>query len=93
VVVFPEGTRSADGRVGHFKRGSFSLALAAGAPVVPVSLVGVKDVVPRGVLSVRPGLVRLVVHSAVATAGRSPDDAVLLAEEIRSAVARGCGQA
>lgn len=93
VVVFPEGTRSADGRVGHFKRGSFSLAVAASAPVVPVSIVGVKAVAPRGVLTVRPGTVRIVVHPAVATTGRSADDAALLAEEIRTTVARGCGQA
>jgi 1-acyl-sn-glycerol-3-phosphate acyltransferase len=93
VVVFPEGTRSPDGRVGHFKRGSFSLAMTAGVPVVPVSLVGVKSVVPRGVLTVRPGVVRMVVHPAVATAGRAPDAAVALAEEIRATVARGCGQA
>lgn len=93
VAVFPEGTRSSDGRVGHFKRGSFSLAMSAGVPVVPVSLVGVKDVVPRGVLSVRPGRVRLVVHPAIATAGRPPEDAVRLAEEVRATVARGCGQA
>jgi len=93
VAVFPEGTRSPDGRVGHFKRGSFSLAMSAGVPVVPVSLVGVKRVVPRGVLTVRPGLVRMIVHPAVATAGRLPDDAVRLAEETRVTVARGCAEA
>ncbi len=42
VVVFPEGTRSPDGSVRRFKRGSFGLAIAAGVPVVPVSLAGVK---------------------------------------------------
>jgi 1-acyl-sn-glycerol-3-phosphate acyltransferase len=93
VVVFPEGTRSSDGRVGHFKRGSFSLALDAGVPVVPVSLVGVKDVVPRGVLSVRPGRVGLVAHAPIPTAGLSAEDAMRLAEEARVVVARGCGQA
>ena len=70
VVVFPEGTRSPDGAVRRFKRGSFSLALQAGVPVVPVSLVGVKAVVPRGLPSVRPGLVQVVVHPVVPVAGR-----------------------
>jgi 1-acyl-sn-glycerol-3-phosphate acyltransferase len=90
VVVFPEGTRSPDGAVRRFKRGSFSLALHAGVPVVPVSLVGVKAVVPHGLSSVRPGLVRVVVHPVVPVEGRSPDEAEALAEEVRRVVARGC---
>jgi len=90
VVVFPEGTRSPDGAVRRFKRGSFSLALQAGVPVVPVSLVGVKAVVPRGLPSVRPGLVSVVLHPAVPVAGRSADEAEALAEEVRRVVARGC---
>lgn len=91
VVVFPEGTRSPDGTVRRFKRGSFSLALAAGVDVVPVSLVGVKAVVPRGLASIRPGTVRLVLHPAVAVAGRPVEDAEALAEEVRRIVAAGCG--
>ncbi len=93
VAVFPEGTRSRDGAVSHFKRGSFRLAVNAGVPVVPVSLVGVKGVVPRGVLSVRPGIVRLVAHPPVATAGRSAEDADVLAEEVRQTVAGACARA
>ncbi len=93
VVVFPEGTRSRDGSVRHFKRGSFSLAMDAGVPVVPVSLVGVKAVVPRGVLSVRAGVVRLVAHPPVATSGRGAEEAAVLAEEVRQTVARACARA
>jgi 1-acyl-sn-glycerol-3-phosphate acyltransferase len=92
VVVFPEGTRSKDGSVGRFKRGSFSLALEAGAPVVPVSLIGVKAVVPRGLGSVRPGRVIVCLHAPVPVTGRRPDEAEALAEEVRRVVARGCGQ-
>jgi 1-acyl-sn-glycerol-3-phosphate acyltransferase len=93
VVVFPEGTRSPDGAVRRFKRGSFSLALQAGVPVVPLSLVGVKVVVPRGLPSVRPGLVRVVVHPAVPVRGRPAEGAEALAEEVRRVVAEGCRQA
>jgi 1-acyl-sn-glycerol-3-phosphate acyltransferase len=90
VLVFPEGTRSRDGTVGHFKRGSFSLAIEAAAPVVPVSFVGVKALVPRGLFSMRPGSVRLRVHPAVSVAGRSAAAAQALAEEVRQVVAAGC---
>ncbi len=47
VALFPEGTRSADGRVGPMKRGPFRAALAAGAPVVPVAVDGTRAVLPR----------------------------------------------
>jgi len=90
VLVFPEGTRSRDGTVAHFKRGSFSLALDAGVPVVPVSLVGVKALVPRGLTSLRAGRVTLRVHPPIAVAGRSKDEAEALAEETRRVVAAGC---
>lgn len=89
LVVFPEGTRSPDGRVRRFKRGSFALALEAGVPVVPVSLVGVKDVVPRGIPSVRPGRVDVVVHPAIDVTGRGPEEAEAMAEETRTIVEAG----
>jgi 1-acyl-sn-glycerol-3-phosphate acyltransferase len=90
VVMFPEGTRSRDGAVHHFKRGSFALAIDTGVPVVPVSLIGVKAVVPHGLTSVRPGTVGVALHPPVPTAARPPDAAEALAEEVRGIVARGC---
>jgi 1-acyl-sn-glycerol-3-phosphate acyltransferase len=93
VVVFPEGTRSPDGTVRRFKRGSFGLAIDTGVPVVPVSLVGVKSVVPHGLASVRRGTVGVVLHPPVPVAGRSLDEAEALAEEVRRVVARGCEEA
>ncbi|MFN8096568.1 MAG: lysophospholipid acyltransferase family protein [Vicinamibacteria bacterium] len=91
VVLFPEGTRSPDGRVLRFRRGSFRLAIEAGVPVVPVSIVGVKALVPEGIPSVRPGTVRLVLHPPVPSAGRVVDEVDTFAGEVRAIVARGCG--
>jgi 1-acyl-sn-glycerol-3-phosphate acyltransferase len=90
VVTFPEGTRSPDGSVRAFKRGSFRLAIEAGVPVVPVSLLGIKSVVPRGLSSVRPGRVAVRIHAPVATAGRTMEEAEALAEEVRAIVVAGC---
>src|SRR6185436_10580396 len=51
VILFPEGTRSRDGRLAPFKRGAFHLALQAGVPVVPVSISGTYSVVrPRSIV-------------------------------------------
>lgn len=87
VAVFPEGTRSDDARVGHFKRGSFVLAIQAGVPVVPVSLSGVKTIAPRGMLLLRPGTVTLTVHAPHDTQGLGGGDAQALAERVRGVVA------
>lgn len=88
VAVFPQGTRS--GALRPFKRGSFTLAIAAGVPVVPVSLVGVKGAAPRGIRGFRGGSVRLRIHPPVATEGRTLADAPALAAEVEAVVARGC---
>jgi len=93
VAVFPEGTRSPDAEVRLFKRGSFVLALSAGAPVVPVSLRGVKGVVPRGLPSLVPGTIEMVLHPPVPTAGRGPEAAEDLAEQVRGVVIAGCREA
>jgi 1-acyl-sn-glycerol-3-phosphate acyltransferase len=90
VVTFPEGTRSPDATVRLFRRGSFKLALEAGVPIVPVSLAGVKAVVPHGLPSLRPGRVRVGIAPAVPVAGRAPEEVDSLAEEVRQIVAAGC---
>lgn len=48
LLVFPEGARSRDGRLGRFKNGAFLLARSAGVPIVPVALVATRDAVRPG---------------------------------------------
>ena len=67
LIIFPEGTRSADGRVGRFKAGSFLLAIEAGLPVVPISVYGTRLVMPKGQLTTSPGSASLVVHDPIVT--------------------------
>jgi len=55
VVIFPEGTRSKTGEVGPFKRGAFQIAFDVNLPVVPLSLTGVFDVLPKDKWLVHPG--------------------------------------
>src|SRR5258705_1724904 len=51
IILFPEGTRSRDGRLARFKRGAFHLALDAGVPVVPVAIAGTFQVIrPRSLI-------------------------------------------
>ena len=87
LIVFPEGTRSRDGRLGKFKGGSFYLALEAGLPVVPISVVGSRHVMLRGRLATYPGHVRLVVHEPIETADLAGSDPRAFAERVRSIIA------
>lgn len=86
LIVFPEGSRTRDGQVGRFKGGVFLLAIESGLPVVPVTVIGTRDVMPPGHWAVRPGRVQVIVHPAIATTGLAKDDARALAERVREIV-------
>lgn len=55
VVVFPEGTRSEDGQVGRFKRGAFQIAYDLELPMIPISLSGCREMMPKGATIVNLG--------------------------------------
>ncbi len=86
VLVFPEGTRSPDGRIHSFKKGGFTLAVKAGAPVVPISIRGSRDVLPRSSLRVRPGKIEIIIGKEIPTDERSMADRGGLMEEVRKAI-------
>jgi 1-acyl-sn-glycerol-3-phosphate acyltransferase len=65
IIVYPEGTRSHDGRVHAFKKGPFVIAAEAGVPVVPVAVVGAGQVTPKNLLHVHPGTIRVILGEAV----------------------------
>jgi len=91
LLVFPEGSRSRDGRVKKFKGGVFLLAIETGWPVVPLSIVGNRNVMPAGRLMTCPATVQLIVHDPIPTAGLTRDDARGLAERVRAVVASAPG--
>jgi 1-acyl-sn-glycerol-3-phosphate acyltransferase len=96
LIVFPEGTRSSDGRVGRFKAGSFLLAVQASVPVVPITLIGSRKIMRKGQLTVRPGCVSLIVHEPVETRegwARSIDGARGLAAAVQQTVQSAQGEA
>lgn len=65
VVIFPEGTRSADGRLGEFKRGGFLLAMKTGVPLVPLAIQGSHKLLPRNDWRVRAGTIDVIVGEPV----------------------------
>lgn len=65
-VIFPEGTRSEDGKVGEFKKGSFKLALDSNARILPVTLIGTYDIQKKSSLKVTPNKnVKMVVDMPI----------------------------
>jgi 1-acyl-sn-glycerol-3-phosphate acyltransferase len=91
LIIYAEGTRSADGHVGRFKAGSFLLAIEAGLPIVPLAVIGTREVMPKGRLRTEPANVRLIVHDPIpAPALDVPTihDARQLAERVQTIVTR-----
>jgi len=85
-LIFPEGTRTRDGRLGTFRRGGFFLALESGAPIIPVTISGTRGLMPKGQWFARQGTVRAVFHEPVPVAGRSVETIGDLMERVRTAI-------
>lgn len=90
LIIYAEGTRSTEGSVARFKAGSFLLAIEAGLPIVPLSVIGSGRVMKKGRLRAEPGEVTLVVHPPIATAAKEVNatipEARALAERVRAIV-------
>lgn len=85
LVVYPEGTRSRDGRVQPFKKGPFMVAAEAGVPVVPVAISGSGRVTPTKRIAVAPGPIRIAVGEPVDPHAH-PGKEALLAEVRRRVI-------
>lgn len=68
-LVFPEGTRSKDGRGRNFKKGGFKMALQAGVPVLPVKISGSHQLLPPGRIVIKPGTVDIELFSPLSMTG------------------------
>lgn len=88
-LVYPEGTRSPDGRLRPFKKGSFVMAIQAGVPVIPISIVGTHKLMRKGELFVRPGEVTIRFGPGVDASTYTMEHRVQLLERVHSLVAAG----
>ncbi len=89
VVVFPEGSRSKTGKMGQLKKGAFQLATDLNLPIVPVTIEGSYQIMPRGTYTLHPTPLKLVIHKPIPTSGLTTDDIPALIERSRTAISSG----
>jgi 1-acyl-sn-glycerol-3-phosphate acyltransferase len=85
ILVFPEGTRSRDGRLSTFKKGPFFLAQQTGAPIVPVAISGTERMMRKGSAKIHPGVARVQFLPAIQPSGGATRESVMTA--VRAAIA------
>ena len=85
-AVYPEGTRSPDGRLLPFKKGAFMMAIDAGVPVVPITISGATQIMPKRQIKVFPSVVRITVHDPISTKSYSRENVAELVELTRAKI-------
>jgi 1-acyl-sn-glycerol-3-phosphate acyltransferase len=92
IVVFPEGTRSADGELQELKTGPFYLAEMARVPIVPVGIRGTARALAKDSLFVRPAHVEVAIGDPIAPSRRGQAGREELRSAVRAALEQLCGQ-
>ncbi|MCW5889726.1 MAG: HAD-IB family hydrolase [bacterium] len=82
LAIAPEGTRSATGKLGAFKKGAFHLSIAAGVPIVPIVFRNTVDALPKHGIIARPSEIDVVVHPPIETGRLSVHDVDRLMAEV-----------
>ncbi len=90
LVVFPEGARTFTGKMGPFKKGAYQLALEFHLPLVPVTIDGSFDIMPRTRYVPRPGRIVLTIHKPIAPPADEADRAEVI-EQTRQAIESSLG--
>jgi 1-acyl-sn-glycerol-3-phosphate acyltransferase len=89
VIFFPEGTRQASGKLGDFKKGAFKFAIDMGLPLLPVTIINTKNILPAHTLNLLPGKATMVVHPKIDTVGYDDENIGDLMQKVRSALQSG----
>jgi 1-acyl-sn-glycerol-3-phosphate acyltransferase len=88
-LIFPEGTRSRDGRTQAFKRGGFFLALDSGAAVAPITIRGTYELMPRGTIFARRGKIDVLFHPPVPVKGFDQHNMQTLIDKVKDIIVSG----
>jgi len=86
VIIFPEGTRTRDGKMQNFKSGAMVLAIKSGVDIVPVAIKGTYEILPKGKLLINPGNVLIRIGNPIATKNYKSKDKHVLAKILQEEV-------
>ena len=86
VAFFPEGTRSPDGKLQPFKKGGFVMALEAKVPILPVTVVGGRKILPKGSLRILPGSMKIIIHEPIPVNEYTYETKEKLIERVREVI-------
>jgi 1-acyl-sn-glycerol-3-phosphate acyltransferase len=87
ITTFVEGTRSKDGRLLPFKKGTFYLAMQTGTPCIPVSIYGTETLMSKGSFGIKPGTAHIIFHAPLHPADFATREKLL--EAVRASIATG----
>jgi 1-acyl-sn-glycerol-3-phosphate acyltransferase len=88
VAIFPEGSRSPDGSIQPFKKGGFTLAMKSKVPIIPISITGSREIMPKDRLTASSGEIRIKIGSPIETENYSLKDRSLLMETVNEAISK-----
>ncbi|CAB1075816.1 Acyl-CoA:1-acyl-sn-glycerol-3-phosphate acyltransferase (EC [Olavius algarvensis Delta 1 endosymbiont] len=86
VMIFPEGTRSRDGKIKNFKKGGFIMAVDAGVPIVPLVLKGTWSIMDKSSMRINKGEVSLNIGAPIATADYTRENKDDLMQSVRAII-------
>jgi len=88
VVIFPEGSRSPDGLIQPFKKGGFTLAIKSKVPIIPVAIVGSREIMPKGKMTVNPGKITIRIGPTIETRELSLQDWKALMGKVAESISK-----
>jgi len=86
ILVFPEGTRSPDGRILPFKKGPFALAIQAGVSICPVTVEGSGTMMPKRSWRIRPGQIAVKIGEPIDASQYTEEDRETLMRQVRNVI-------
>ncbi len=92
-LVYPEGTRSPDGKIHSFKKGAFVLGIRSKRPIVPVTIIGSRSVLPKNSLIFNPGHIHVVIDKPVPTVDYEFNDRSKLSNHVREIIEKRFNEA
>ena len=86
IFLFPEGTRTRNGQIGKFKRGAFTIARDLHLPIVPITINGAFNALPKGINYITPGSIEMIIHSPIDTTNLNDENLNEIVNQVKTII-------